>query len=1103
MSIKVLEASAGSGKTYQLSMFYVKLALENPNNFKKILAITFTNAAVNEMKLRILDRLYSIANNNPNSLEEFKAFAKGGQINGKNITQLSDDDISGAAKNVLYNILHNYQDFSVSTIDSFLQRLFRGALYEIGVKYNYELIVKNDDIYREAVDDFIVNLQEQYPAFNWLIKFIEDKLAQDKSFNYNNMLLDLIKEINKEFFYDYEDDFINKLTDEDFKQKCLDDIIKCLNNVMNDFLDKAKKINDDFKNICKNNNNITENDFYQKARGPASFLGSKIENFKIGYEIKKLLPNSYFIEGLNGKLFSGGNTITLKNNDLQNIKDLLVSYDNLINNEGKNYETARIISNQIYNIALLSDILKSLDDYKKTNNILLLSDIGKMLRKFIENNYMFIYEKLGVYYEYFLIDEFQDTSHVQYEIIKPLINESLSQAQSDNVLLVGDIKQAIYRWRNGDWEIMKDTIDTDFHNSISRNNLKENWRSYPNIVNFNNSLFSELLQLTDLFKEKDEDISNPRYQTKINYIKEIYIDTDKNRDVKQEIPDAKKDQFKDFQGYVKLYIAKDKNNKNTTTNEEKSTTYDTSDSIESEEDDKVLQLVINDVNNLWEKGYKNIGILVRTNKEAVEVFKYILQNSTIQDSDFKIISDESISFANSDAVLWIVFTLYALQNGSNYARYMSEAFYDFIKTSNSVPYNSLMNNLENDDNFMAQNLYFKAEHLVNIIYKELDDKEKVFCMHFLQLIKNYQREHNNNEVMFIEWFLNNGVKQSLKITDEKNGVHISTIHKSKGLEYDAVIVPFINWTRNQNDYLWFKKPDICNSNIPAFLLKTSGDLANSQFADEYYMEKTKKYVDDLNLLYVALTRAKKVLIANIENQNIGKEIQKCVTNNFNIDGLGAIDTYKSINSNENFDIYEIGTLVNNTTYASDVSIENFQWAAKENVGIEIKIKKNYSLSSNEKIAHGVLMHDILRVIDDVDNWEKKADKILKKHHKTSEEIEKIKENIKTIFEINPEVKNWFTNAQEIISERDLSIYKLESDKDKLESDKERKMYRPDKIFIYPDKVIVVDFKTGEKDLNEYKYQVRNYIEILRQIFDKDIEGFLLNIDNNELLKVEI
>ena len=1115
MSIKVLEASAGSGKTYQLSMFYVKLALENPNNFKKILAITFTNAAVNEMKLRILDRLYSIANNNPNSLEEFKDFAKGGKINGIPINQLSNYQISGAAKNVLYNILHNYQDFSVSTIDSFLQRLFRGALYEIGVKYNYELIVKNDDIYSEAVDDFIVNLQEQYPAFNWLIKFIEDKLAQDKSFNYNNMLLDLIKEINKEFFYDYEDVF-NKLTDEDFKQKCLDDIIQCLNNVMKDFLGKANKINDAFKDICKNNNNITEENFAYKGDGSVKYIGSKLENaIKIKDSFKGIMPKNRFVDIMNQKqgLLKKDSPINISQQNINDILTLMKNYYDLIfdiNNEFtieyRNYETARIISNQIYNIALLSDILKSLYDYKKTNNILLLSDIGKMLRKFIENNYMFIYEKLGVYYEYFLIDEFQDTSHVQYEILKPLINESLSQAQSDNVLLVGDIKQAIYRWRNGDWEIMKDTIDTDFHNLISRQNLQENWRSYPNIVKFNNSLFSELLQLTDLFKEKDEDISNPRYQTKINYIKEIYIDTDKNRDVKQEIPEAKKDQFKDFQGYVKLYIAKDKNNKNTATNDVNSTSDGTSDSIETEEDDKVLQLVINDVNNLWEKGYKNIGILVRTNKEAVEVFKYILQNSEIQDNDFKIISDESISFANSDAVLWIVFTLYALQNGSNYARYMSEAFYDFIKTSNSVPYKSLMDNLENDNNFMAQNLYFKAEHLVNIIYKELDDKElndkefnnkeKVFCMHFLQLIKNYQREHNNNEVMFINWFLNNGVQQSLTITEEKNGVHISTIHKSKGLEYDAVIVPFINWTRNQNDYLWFKKPNICNSNIPAFLLKTSGDLANTQFADEYYMEKTKKYVDDLNLLYVALTRAKKVLIANIENQNIGKEIQKCVTNNFNIDGLGAIDTYKSINSNENFDIYEIGTLVNNTTYASDMSIENFKWAAKGNVGIQIKIKENYSLSSKEKIAHGVLMHDILRVIDDVDNWEKKADKILKKYHKTSEEIKKIKDNIKTIFEINPEVKNWFTNAQEIISERDLSIYKPESDK-------ERKMYRPDKIFIYPDKVIVVDFKTGEKDLNEYKYQVRNYIEILRQIFDKDIEGFLLNIDNNELINVEI
>ena len=142
MSIKVLEASAGSGKTYQLSMFYVKLALESPEKFKKIVAITFTNAAVNEMKTRILDRLYNLSVKKPGSLEEFIAFANDSKINGKPISQLNDDEISTAAKNVLFNILHNYQDFNVSTIDSFLQKLFRGALYEIGIRYNYELIVK-------------------------------------------------------------------------------------------------------------------------------------------------------------------------------------------------------------------------------------------------------------------------------------------------------------------------------------------------------------------------------------------------------------------------------------------------------------------------------------------------------------------------------------------------------------------------------------------------------------------------------------------------------------------------------------------------------------------------------------------------------------------------------------------------------------------------------------------------------------------------------------------------------------------------------------------------------------------------------------------------
>ena len=1058
MSIKVLEASAGSGKTFQLSMFYVKLALESPENFKRIVAITFTNAAVNEMKTRILDRLYNLSVKKPGSLEEFIAFANDSNINGKPISQLTEDDISSAAKNVLFNILHNYQDFNVSTIDSFLQKLFRGALYEIGIRYNYELIVKNDEIYEDAVDDFTMSLQKEDQAFDWLVKFIEDKLSDNKSFNYNKLLNELTREINKEFFNDYEENF-NKIYDEDFKNLYSD-----LYREMDVFLCKANKINSEFNRVLKDKGYEEEN-FAYKGDGSVKYIGSKLENaIKSKDSFKDIFPGSRFLNIIGGNQSLDSNKFKIDQTTQDKIKELMQEFNDLMNSdEYKNYITARIISKQIHNVALLSHILQKLNIYKKTNNILLLSDIGRMLKTFIHENYMFIYEKLGVYYEYFLIDEFQDTSRVQYEIIKPLIDESISATDEESVLLVGDIKQAIYRWRNGDWGIMKDTVDIDFSNRISRKTLKDNWRSYPNIIAFNNSLFDKLLHLNDLFNDTDNN--------KLDYIKEIYIDPQKDRSVKQEIPINKKDKFGNFKGNVKLYVKKDTNKDN-------------------EEDTNVLDIMRKDIEQLWEKNYKNIGILVRSNKEAAVIFKYLLENPPTKSDDFKIISQESITYANSDAVLWIVFTLYWLQNGSKYAGYMSKAFYENIKNGNLISYDNIINNLCKDENILAQNLYFKAEHLVNTIYSQLSEREQTFCIHFLQLIKNYQQEKSNNEVMFIHWFLNKGIKESVKISENENGVHIISIHRSKGLEYDAVIVPYVNWTKNLSDYMWFQKPNFLNnSKVPAFLLKANEELSKSHFAEEYLLEKTKKNVDDLNLLYVAFTRAKKVLIANIENKCIGKEVLKCINNDFDIETLGLLSSYKSTTPVKDYDVYEIGELVNNDCNNDSNDISQFDWKAKENIKIKIKIKQNYGLSTREHIAYGVLIHDIFRAIDDINKWEEKADKILKKHHKTIDDSEKIKTKIRNIFNENPSVIDWFTKAEEIVSERDLAH--------------DGKMLRPDKVFIHTDKIVLVDFKTGDKDLIDYKNQIKKYIEILQQTSNKNIEGYLLNIDRNELLKVEI
>lgn len=246
-------------------------------------------------------------------------------------------------------------------------------------------------------------------------------------------------------------------------------------------------------------------------------------------------------------------------------------------------------------------------------------------------------------------------------------------------------------------------------------------------------------------------------------------------------------------------------------------------------------------------------------------------------------------------------------------------------------------------------------------------------------------------------------------------------------------------------------------------------------------------MDDLNLLYVAFTRAKKVLIANIENKCIGKEVLKCINNDFDIETLGILSNYKSTTSIKNYDVYEIGELVDNDDNNDSNNISQFDWKAKENVKIEIKIKQNYGLSTREHIAYGVLIHDIFKAIDDINKWEEKTDKILKKHHKTIDDSEKIKTKIRYIFNENPSVVDWFAKAEEIVSERDLAH--------------DGKMLRPDKVFIHQNKIVLVDFKTGDKDLIDYKNQIKKYIEILQQTSNKKIEGYLLNIDRNELINV--
>jgi len=1063
MPIKILSASAGSGKTYNLSLFYIKLAIEKPDNYQKILAITFTNAAVNEMKNRILNRLFELSNGI--GLDEYREYANISSL------ELNDNEIKIRARDVLTRMVHDYYHFSVSTIDSFLQRMFKGALYEIGIRSNYELVVNNNDVLEQAIDDFITNLDEDSEVFDWIKHFIQQFANNNKTFDTRKQLLLLSNEINKEFFYHHEEKFAS-LTSTDFEL-----LKNLLTQKQEQFINKCIKIHQDFNKLCQQAQ-LHEDDFFQKKKGPAGFLGSKLSHFIRQKETISTfnLQNTYLKEALEHKKWISNKQLLAQFIPYaEQFQQLLEQFIQLLENEGKEYEDARIILKQLHNITLLNQVVYHLREYKKSNNIVFLSDIGKVLQQFIQQNYWFIYEKLGVRYEYFLIDEFQDTSNVQYNVLKPLIENSIAEKNSDSVLLVGDVKQAIYRWRNGDWTLMQDTVSQDFAGRVKNDKLDTNRRSYPFVISFNNAIFKHLVQFPELYKSKDFDNSSL-----------LKLSTDIYSNAEQKIPDTKKNI--DFKGFVRLYVPKESNKKEANKDEEIN-----NESIENQQIENTDDWLLNEVSSLWQSGFKNIGILVRNNKEASKIFSFLMNELKIDDPEFKVISKESITYSNSNAVLFLIFLLHSQQNKSALAEYFAHHF--FTKLNIHESFYEWSNKYTNNPHYYSKTLYFKVEYLVNLIYSYVSEREKVFCLHFLQLLKKYLESNPTNEAVFIHWFLEKGLSESIKISGEKTGVHIVTIHKSKGLEYDAVIVPYVNWTKTSSasNYLWLTMPNWINksSNVPVLLAIENKELLASSFASTYQLECDKKKIDDLNLLYVAFTRAKKVLIANIINQQIGKKLINFLEQSLPIkiiDNERSLESY-IVKEDEKTRIFEFGQWAVNNEEHSVSQSESYQLTpVNSDVKLHLVIKNNDELSSQIQIARGILIHSIMEQLNKLDNWKEKAIKIMIMNNISENEQSEILNTIEKLWTNIPQLLDWFTQATQVLSERKI-FYK-------------QRLFRPDKIFKLKDKIILVDFKTGDTPPEHYFPQLYAYKKMLYDMNYIHIDAYIVQIEKQKLIYVE-
>ncbi len=1062
MSLKIYKASAGSGKTYKLTYEYLRLIVINPFSYRKILAVTFTNKATDEMKERILTELFLLSSNkHSDHLETLIAKLK-----------LPEDVIRQNAKQAFNLILHNYSNFSVSTIDSFFQKIFRAFLFELDIKFNFDLLLDDEEVLTEAVKQLLESIEPNEPNTNWLMELINNKIEDGKSYKLENELITLGKEIFKEKFSVYQNELFEKINDKVF----LSSYTKNLTKTRNDFINYLKE---NIKAVLNkiNNSGFEESDFIGGTRGLVSYL-NKV--FKITNNIK--FETIYSKSFLTYKELAAGNGNWYSSNSkhktevekfcLTNIKQKLSDIVNHIENNKYDFVSANLILKNLYNLGLLSEIARESKEYTNKNGYFLLSEIPKFLSQIIGNDgASFVYEKTGTRYNHFMIDEFQDTSQLQYKNFLPLIENSLAQG-SDN-LVVGDVKQSIYRWRNSNWQLLANHLQKDLKRFEPETiTLDENYRSKPNIIAFNNSLYSILPDIScDIIEDEIEK----------NRIKLLY------KEHYQNIPKKK---FEN-DGYLKISFI----DKNIFT-----------ETIHSE-------WLTNTVFDLWNRGIKDIAVLIRNNKTIPEVFStlfnYKKSDGTHPCPDFRVISGESLVLTASGAVNFLVSLIKFSINPNdeiNKALLVNE-YYMYLKKNGENPeiwFNNISNNIQS---FKTQEfinttnlpIYEMVEHFISIFDLYSNKDEIPFILNFLDCIRNFSSKPLANTENFIDWWDKNSSKQLISMNDEKEAVKVVTIHKSKGMQYEAVIIPFPDWAilpSKNKPLLWCTCKNEPFNELPVFPIQYDKNMQYSYFAKDYFEESLLSIVDNINLLYVATTRAKSILqIAcpvgkRTETTYIYNLIYDSVFSDVEISINGKKSKLNSFYNKENQTL-EIGNIENIIIdkESKDLKKHVLTSTTYNYFNTEILIADNsfgtISKESENKIKFGTLLHEILALIKNKDNVETVIKRFCTLEKISLDEQKQLTEIINALFKI-PFVNDWFNSNNKTLTE--IAII-----------EKNGKVYRPDRVIINEDKVIVIDYKTGQEEIQKHKNQITKYMNLIKEMKYNNIEGYLLYTD---LMKVE-
>ncbi|MFV0345289.1 MAG: UvrD-helicase domain-containing protein [Bacteroidales bacterium] len=1051
-TLNIYKASAGSGKTFRLTIEYIKLLLQNEYNYRNTLAVTFTNKATSEMKQRVLSVLDSLAHN-PDESGYYSIIVQE--------TGLAKAEIQANAENALRRLLHEFSFFNISTIDSFFQKVLRAFGRELGLHSSFELELSTDDIKNEAIDRMYDKLGNNSQIKDWLSNYGKEKINNGNSWNIRKDISRLAEILFKDDFKVFDDEEKNKIIDKGF----IESYAKDIKGVIYDFEDSIIGKCDELVHYVKSNG-LDPFDFKYGKNGAFStikrFQDKKFEKVTPRARRACKEPESILPAKKNPEQLSLALNIYMEVSE--RFCDILSYYDANI----ARYNSAVDIYTHLYIIGLLSDIHSEIKEICTENNVFLISDTSMILREIInEDETPFIYEKLGTYLKHFMIDEFQDTSQLQWDNFLPILKNGLSEGFDS--LIVGDTKQSIYRWRNGDWKLLEYQVSHDilpFPTEIHL--LNNNWRSKQNIVNFNNALYQKLREVV---------------KTETN----IMVG-----DTSQQVLDA-------YSDYQQIASSKDDNNKgfisiDLISNDKKP------DEVKAKdwEIEKSLDLLLKHIISLQDHGQKasDIAILTRTNTEAKIIADFLLdRRAKHKDYNLDFVSMDGLTLSSSTATKFIISFLRHINSPTDNTHkallaylYCTEVNRDMALNDEKIFENflAIFNEItDNQQNTPSVSLLETMEFVSSKFNLQNIPGSKEFLAQLFDEVIKFQKRSNNSLPAFIDWWDSKGHKSNISIPDNHDAIKILTIHKSKGLEFKSIILPFASWnilnTQSGNEIIWCKSEE-----APFNKLKQNPQTLNNYknkniFYQTLNQEIIDRYIENLNILYVASTRAED----NLFIISIDKETEKDSKNNtFQwiktvCDDLPLPKDEATHEHHRNISIGEIAQYpANQKTESNTIEIEsNYFQHYTEKLRISEQSKLYFADQKRDgKREMGNTMHKILESVISTDDIPKSVERaVLEGRVETSMQAELIKQL--TDFVTRPEYKKYFEKGIQVLSERDI----LCGDKG---------IRRPDRIVIKDNKCTVIDFKFGKPE-SKHKKQIDYYEQLLSEALGIPAEGLIM------------